>query len=203
MTAASLVLRSACVAFVAAGLTACSSTSKDVALPPVTECAYPDSPKDSAPLWICDAPVEGVAVSAVGVADKSAAGVSFMKNMAAADARVKLAQQMKVHVNNMIKQYVETTGAGSSETVDKVNTSVSKLITSETITGSRIFRTATSPKGAMYVLLGLDPSVTREATEKAVKTSMKNDQALWQQFKAKKAQDEMAADIAKMAAEGK
>lgn len=203
MTAASLVLRSACVALVAAGLTACSSTSKDGGLAPVTECAYPDSPKDSAPLWICDAPVEGVAVSAVGVADKSAAGVSFMKTMAAADARVKLAQQMKVHVNNMIKQYVETTGAGSSETVDKVNTSVSKLITSEELSGSRIFRTATSPKGAMYVLLGLDPSVTREATEKAVKTSMKNDQALWQQFKAKKAQDEMAADIAKMAAEGK
>jgi len=191
------------VALVAAGLTACSSTSKDGGPAVVTECAYPDAPNESAPLWVCDAPVEGVSVSAVGVADKSAAGVSFMKNMAAADARVKLAQQMKVHVNNMIKQYVETTGAGSSETVDKVNTSVSKLITSEELSGSRIFRTATSPKGAMYVLLGLDPTVTREATEKAVKTSMKNDQALWQQFKAKKAQDEMAADIAKMAAEGK
>lgn len=202
MTAASLVFRSACIALLAAGVTACSSTSKGV-LGPVTECAYPDAPKESAPLWVCDAPVEGVSVSAVGMADKSAAGVSFMKNMAAADARVKLAQQMKVHVNNMIKQYVETTGAGSSETVDKVNTSVSKLITSESLEGSRIFRTTTSPNGAMYVLLGLDPSVTRAATEKAVKTSMKNDQALWQQFKAKKAQDEMAADIARMAAEGR
>ena len=184
-------------------MSGCSSTKRENVAEPPKECVFPDSPKDAAPLWICDAPVEGVAVSAVGAANKSAAGVSFMKDQAAADARVKLAQQMKVHVNNMIKQYVETTGAGSSETVDKVNTSVSKLITSEELTGSRIFRTATSPKGAMYVLLGLDPSVTREATEKAVKTSMKNDQALWQQFKAKKAQDEMAADIAKMAAEGK
>jgi len=186
----------------AAILAGCSTAPKTntVAAPPA-ECVYPDSPKESAPLWICDAPVEGVAVSAVGVHEKSAAGVAFMKDQAAADARVKLAQQMKVRVNNMIKQYVETTGAGSSETVDKVNTSVSKLITSETISGSRIFRSATSPKGGMYVLVGLDPTVTKEATEKILKTSMSNDRALWQQFKAAKGQDEMAAEIAKMAAE--
>ncbi len=189
----------------AVALSACSMGAKDgpkTAAAPA-ECVYPDSPKDTAPLWICDAPVEGVAVSAVGMHGKSAAGPSFMKDQAAADARVKLAQQMKVRVNNMIKQYVETTGAGSSETVDKVNTSVSKLITSETITGSRIFRSATSPSGGIYVLVGLDPTVTKEATEKLVKTSMNNDRALWQQFKAAKGQDEMAAEIAKMAAEGK
>ena len=175
-------------------MSGCSSTKRE---------NFPDSPKDAAPLWICDAPVEGVAVSAVGAANKSAAGVSFMKDQAAADARVKLAQQMKVHVNNMIKQYVETTGAGSSETVDKVNTSVSKLITSETITGSRIFRSTVSPKGDMYVLVGLDPTVTKEATEKILKTSMNNERALWQQFKAAKGQEEMAAEIARMAAEGR
>jgi len=105
-----------------------------------------------------------------------------------------------VKVNNMIKQYVETTGAGSSETVDKVNTSVSKLITSETISGSRIFRTVTSPKGGMYVLVGLDPTVTKQTAENVLKTSMNNDRALWQQFKAKKSQDELAEEIAKMTA---
>lgn len=192
------------VSALAAAIAGCGSTPKkeNVAAPPA-ECVYPDSPKDPAPLWICDAPVEGVSVSAVGMHDKSAAGVAFMKEQAAADARVKLAQQMKVHVNNMIKQYVETTGAGSSETVDKVNTSVSKLITSETITGSRIFRSVTSPKGGMYVLVGLDPTVTKEATEKVLRTSMNNERALWQQFKAAKGQEEMAAEIAKMAAEGR
>ncbi len=197
-------IQSFLIASAAAVLAGCSSTPKtdSVALPPL-ECVYPDSPKDAAPLWICDAPVEGVAVSAVGVHEKSAAGAAFMKDQAAADARVKLAQQMKVHVNNMIKQYVETTGAGSAETVDKVNTSVSKLITSETITGSRIYRSQTSPKGGIYVLVGLDPTVTKEATEKILKTSMNNERALWQQFKAAKGQDEMAAEIAKMAAEGR
>lgn len=164
------------------------------------ECVFPDAPSNAAPLWVCDAPVEGVAVSAVGSHDKSAAGPAFMKEQAAASARVALAQQMKVHVGNMVKQYVETTGAASSETVDKVNTSVSKLITAETIVGSRVFRSISSPGGALYVLVGLDPMVTKEATEKVLKTSMNNDQALWQQFKAKKGQDELAGEIAKMKA---
>jgi hypothetical protein len=45
--------------------------------------------------------------------------------------------------------------------------------------------------------------VTKEATEQILKTSMNNERALWQQFKAAKGQDEMAAEIAKMAAEGR
>jgi hypothetical protein len=183
---------------VAVALSGCLGGGGSTKLGKMKECVFPDAPKVEAPLWVCDAPVEGVAVSAVGSHDRSAAGPAFMKEQAAASARVALAQQMKVTVGNMIKQYVETTGAASSETVDKVNTSVSKLITSETITGSRVFRSVTSPNGAMYVLVGLDPTVTKEAVEKVLKTSMNNDQALWQQFKAKKGQEELAEEIAKM-----
>jgi len=164
----------------------------------VAECVYPDAPGTAAPLWICDGPVEGVEVSAVGSAQKSGAGHSFMKQMAATDARVQLAQRMQVHVRNMIKQYVETTGAADSETVDKAMTSVTKQITNESLVGTKIFRTLTSPSGNLYVLLGMDPNGVEQAAQKAVKTSMKNERALWQQFKAQKSQDELAAEIAKM-----
>lgn len=164
----------------------------------VPDCVFPDAPTAAAPGWVCDQPVEGVAVSAVGVAEKSAAGHSFMKNMAATDARVQLAQSMKVHVQNMVKQYAETTGAADSETVDKVNTSVTKQITDESLVGTRIFKTRTSPNGALYVLLGMDASMAAAATENALKTSMNNDSALWQQFKAEKGQKELAESIANM-----
>ena len=176
-------------------LTACGSDEVKLDF---ADCVFPDAPSEEAPGWICDQPVEGVEVSAVGVAEKSAAGHSFMKNMAATDARVQLAQAMKVHVQNMVKQYAETTGAADSETVDKVNTSVTKQITDETLVGTKIFKTRTSPNGALYVLLGMDTSVVEKATENALKTSMNNDKALWQQFKAKKGQDELAEEIAKM-----
>jgi len=184
----------------AMALTGCmgsgSNPSKHEIRATAPECVFPDSPQDAAPAWVCDAPVEGVAVSAVGSREKAAAGIHFMKEQAAASARTALAQQMRVKVSNMVKQFAETTGAASTETVDKVNTSVSKLITDETIKGSRLFRSVTSPKGSIYVLVGLDRPTAINETEKVLKTSMGNDSAQWQQFKAQKGQDELAAAIA-------
>lgn len=190
-----------CVLFSAVallGLAGCASAPAKVEK--VAECVFPNSEKP-APLWICDAPVEGMAVGAVGAAAKSDAGIGFMKQMAATDARVQLAQNMKVQVQNMIKQYVETTGAASKETVDRVNTSVTKQITDQTLTGTKIFRSVTGPDGTLYVLVGLDEVGVQKLTETAVKTSMGNDQAAWQQFRAQKGQDELAAEIAKQKVE--
>jgi uncharacterized membrane protein len=145
---------------------------------------------------VCDEPVDGVEVSAVGVAEPTQAGEAFMKQMGATDARVQLAQRMKVQVANMVKQYAETTGAGKDETVDKVNTSVSKQITNETLVGTKMLKTRVGTNGKMYVLVGLDAASVSKLTEAAVKTSMNNDRALWQKFQAGKSQDEMAAAIA-------
>lgn len=176
-------------------LTACSGSDVKEDKP---DCVFPDSPNDPAPDWICNEPVDGVAVWAVGVSEKSAAGHNFMKNMAATDARMQLTQSMKVHVQNMVKQYVETTGAADTEAVDKVNTSVTKQITDESLVGTKVFQTRTSPNGALYVLLGMDPSVAAMATKNALTASMKSDAALWQQFKAQKGQDALASSIANM-----
>jgi LPP20 lipoprotein len=175
-------------------LTGCGEKKKEE----VADCVFPDAPGTAAPGWVCDEPVSGVEVSAVGSADKSGAGHDFMKTMASTSARVQLAQNMKVQVRNMVKQYIETTGAADSETVDKVMTSVTKQITNETLVGTKIFKTRTSPSGALYVLVGMDEASVQQATKKAVKTSMKNERALWQQFKAQKTQDELAAEISKM-----
>ena len=179
---------------VTAMLTGCGGGDKQV----VHECVYPDMPDRAAPGWICDEPVAGVEVSAVGSSKIGLAGPSHAKQMAMTKARVQLAQMMKVHVANMIKQYVETTGAGATETVDQVTTSVTKQITKETLVGSRLFKSHTSPTKTLYVIVGLDEAKVQQAAEKAIKTSMKNERALWQQFKASKAQDELAAEISKI-----
>jgi hypothetical protein len=182
---------------VSLGLAACGSNpQKEAPKVKVADCVFPNT-QEAAPGWICDEPVEGVEVSAVGTAEKTAAGLDFMKNMAATSARVQLAQRMKVQVQNMVKQYAETTGAGKDETVDKVNTAVTKQITDQTLVGTKIYKSRTAPDGSLYVLVGLDAASVQKLTEAAIKTSMGNDKALWQKFQAGKAQDEMAADIAK------
>ena len=181
------------IAASAALLTACGNLKEDF-----SDCVFPDSTDIAAPGWICDQPVKGIEISAIGSTTKSGAGYDYMKSMAATSARVQLAQNMQVQVRNMIKQYIETTGENESETVDKVMTSVTKQITNQTLVGTRIVKTRTSPSGSLYVLVGMSEDSVQKASEKALKTSMRNDSALWQQFKANKSQDELAAEISKM-----
>ena len=136
-------------------------------------------------------------LAAVGYADKSAAGPNFMKQMAATAARVELAQVMQVEVQNMIKQYAETTGTADSETVDQVNSSTTKQITNQSLVGSKIYRQMPTPSGGMVVLVGLDADTVNQLAEQALKTSMNNERALWQKFQAEKSFDELADEIAK------
>ncbi|TVV41933.1 MULTISPECIES: LPP20 family lipoprotein [Thalassolituus] len=177
-------------------LVACASNKPAPA--PVASCIFADGSGQAAPEWVCGAPVDGLDLSAVGYADKSAAGPNFMKQMAATAARVELAQTMKVEVQNMIKQYAETTGTGDSETVDRVNTSVTKQITKETLVGSKIFRQMPTPSGGIVVLVGLDADTVNKLAEQAIKTSMNNERALWQKFQAEKSFDELASEISNM-----
>ncbi|MDD5471007.1 MAG: LPP20 family lipoprotein [Sideroxydans sp.] len=173
------------------GLGGCASAPK-VAAP---ECVFPNS-QQAAPLWVCNMPVEGTSVTAVGMAAKSAAGMSFMKQMAMTEARVQLAQTIRTRVTNMVKQYAESTGSADQETVDQVNTSVTKQITDEMLVGSKLLRTITGPDGTLYALVGLDEASAQQLAATALKSSMNNDQAAWQQFRSQKSQDELATEIA-------
>ena len=142
-------------------LTACSSNetkeTDESLVQQVYDCVFP-STNTPAPGWVCDEPVPGLNVSAVGVAELSSAGMSFMKDMAAADARGRLAEQMQIQVQKMIKQYLGTTGVGKTETVDAVASSTIKTITSQMLTGSKIYKSRTGPNGRLYVLVGIDPN---------------------------------------------
>ena len=166
----------------------------------VADCVFPDTDK-AAPGWICDEPVPGLDIQAVGIAEKSKGGVSFMKDIAATDARGRLAEQFKVKVNKMVKKYLGNTGVGEAETIDAAAESAVKTISSETLVGSKVFKSRTGPNGRMFVLVGLDDKAAQHSAQGAVSTSMKNDQALWQKFQAKKSFDEMAAGIANTQAE--
>lgn len=177
-------------------LAACSSNPEKSA--DVVGCVFADGSGQKAPDWVCGDPVDGLQLSAVGYADKSGAGPNFMKQMAATAARTELAQTMKVQLQNMVKQYAQTTGAADSETVDKVNSSTTRQITNETLVGTRIYKQMPTPSGGMVVLVGMDEKTATQVAQQALRTSMNNDQALWQKFQSDKSFDEMAAEIARM-----
>jgi len=175
----------------------CSSTKEKPKEPAsATTCVYPNSTV-IAPDWVCDVPVKSLVLSAVGIAEPSKAGFSFMKDIAAADGRGRLAEQLQGEVKKMVKQYLGTTGKGDSETVDAAASSTLKTITHQTLVGSRVHQTRTGPNGRLYVLVGIDEAAKTQVVKAAVETSMRNDAALWQQFKAQQSFEEMAAEIAK------
>jgi hypothetical protein len=182
------------VASVLAGCSTPAPAEKKVAALP--ECHFPGT-KEAAPDWVCDRPVPGWAVTAAGSAEKTQAGFAFQKQMAMTSARVQLAQQVRVHVANMVKQFAETTGSGDTETVDKVNTSVTKQITDETVAGSKPIDSVQGPDGVLWVLVGLDDKAVEDLTKAAVNASINNQRALWQKLQADKAQEELANEIAK------
>ncbi len=173
-------------------LASCGGKKDTVA---VIECAHKDAPTIPAPAWICNRVHAGYEASAVGFSEKLAAGPSLTETIATTNARVKLAKEIGVQVNNMVKAYIENTGLGKDQSVDRVYTSITKEITGERLVGAKVIKVVPSPTGGTYVLMGMNASSVKNAAKAAIKSSMNKESALWQQFKAKKGQDELAAGI--------
>ncbi|MCK9491981.1 MAG: LPP20 family lipoprotein [Sulfurimonas sp.] len=139
-----------------------------------------------APQWACVPMVEG-AYAGVGIAAKSAAGMGHMRRVALANGRSDLAQQIKAQVKDKVETFTRTTGVGDSEVVDQVNTAVSKQVAKVDLAGSKGVDMWTAPSGAIYMLVTVPEATVNGEVKQAVKTSFKNDEALWQQFQAKNA----------------
>jgi hypothetical protein len=147
---------------------------------------------NNAPDWVLGNAEGGL--NAVGAAQISKAGVNFARNAAMANARDEMSRTIEVKVNNMMKDFTQVTGLGGDEVVDKVTTSVSRQLASQTLTGTVQKAIWQSPCNELYVLISIDNGVAANV-KNMVTSSYKDENALWQQFQAKKAQDELDAAI--------
>ncbi len=153
---------------------------------------------DGAPAWVMEPNIEG-AMCALGSAKVGPAGIGFAMTEATGNGRDDLARQALVNVSNMLKNFTQQTGVGDQAAVDKVVTQVSKQLAKQDLSGSKATKKWISKTGTLWVLVAMqDPSKATAAIKETVKTSFKNDQALWQQFQAKKAQDELDASLDKL-----
>ncbi|MCW8837080.1 MAG: LPP20 family lipoprotein [Thiovulaceae bacterium] len=170
----------------AATITGCGEQPK-----PAEEASFACKQEGTlAPKWTCVPMVEG-AYAGVGVAKKSAAGMGHMRRVALANGRSDLAQQIKSQVKDKVETFTRTTGNGDAETVDQVTTAVSKQVAKVDLQGSKGVDAWTSPAGNLYLLVTVPESTVNGEVKEAVKTSFKNDQALWQQFQSKNALEEL------------
>lgn len=150
-----------------------------------------------APKWTCNPYVEG-SIVALGVAPKNAGNdYGMQRTEAMADGRDALTRQLSVKVSNLFKSYKATTGSGADGTFDKANSNVSKQLASQTLQGSRAIESWTSKDGSLYLLVGISNEPVKDEMAKAVKTSFKNDQAMYQKFLASQAAGELDKELEK------
>jgi len=190
------ILITTTLAFGLLGLTGCANNSNPTKPEEFNKCVI-DGTK--APTWVCDGGSnrEG-GLFAVGSAERSPMGISFQRTEAAAAARDALSRQINIKVKNMFKQFQATTGIGDAQTADKATQNVSKQVSQSTLQGSKIIDRWMSPKGTLYVLVGMpDPKKVQQQVKQAVKTSLHNNQALWQKFLAEKADKQLDEAVAK------
>lgn len=148
-----------------------------------------------APDWVIAGGAEG-GLTSVGAAQISKAGIQFARTAAMGNARDEMARNISVKVNNMLKDFTQTTGIGDDEVVDKVTASVSKQVASQTLQGTTQKAMWQSPCNELYVLIASDPSTVQDFVKASITSSYRNENALWQQFQSQKAQDELNAAIA-------
>lgn len=149
-----------------------------------------------APKWVLDLSDEK-GLNAVGSAKLGKAGMQFARTEALANGRNELARIMNLKVKNLVKNFTQTTGIGDDQTVDTVSSQVSKQVADQVLTGSRQKDLWISPSGELYVLVVLDTATAAQAVKESIQTSYRNERALWQQFQAKKAYEELDDEIEK------
>ena len=130
------------------------------------KCQFPKSRK-RAPNWVCTGKDSSMAVTAVGSFHKSAAGIAFMEQMAATDARVNLAQKLHDEVQKEISARKGLTG---KQGVDR---ELIKKITDEELQGTKILKSIYSPKGTLYMLIGIEEESAQKFRENIAKKYFK------------------------------
>ena len=178
---------------IAATLVGCGGETPKPAAAPDFGCKQENV---AAPKWTCVPMMEG-AYAGVGIASKSAAGMSHMRRVAIMNGRADLATQIKVQVKTRMKAFTQTTGAGDSETVDQMTQSVDDQIAKVNLAGSKAVDSWQAPSGALYLLVTVPEDYINEKVKDAAKTSLKNDNALWQKFQASKAFDSLDSALEK------
>ena len=150
-----------------------------------------------APKWTCNPYVEG-SIASIGIAKMNAGNdKSMQRSEALADGRDGLASQISTKVSNLFKSYKGTTGSGTAATFDASSSKVSKQLASQTLNGTRAIDSWTSAKNELYLLVAVSNEPVKKSMDKAIKTSFKNDNAMYQKFLAAKADGDLDKELEK------
>lgn len=142
----------------------------------------------AAPEWYCNPEIEG-GFAAVGEAKPNAArDNNLQRTMAMANGRDALARDIEVKVQSMLTNWARVTGEGEAQTYESNFENVSRQVSRQSLEGSRQLKRWLAPDGTLVLLVGV---TNNNPIKNTLKTSLRNEEALWQQFQSKQALDEL------------
>lgn len=150
----------------------------------------------NAPEWVLSGD-EDELFSAVGAARIGKGGFQFARTEAMAQGRGELARQVAVKVKSLVNSFVQQTGIGDEQTLDSFSKQVSKLVTDETLSGSREKDIWVSPGSEVYVLMVLDPEVVQASLKRQVEAGFRQNSTQWQAYQAQNGNAELDREIEK------
>lgn len=149
---------------------------------------------EHAPEWVLSgSPDETFA--AVGSAHIGKAGMQFARTEAMSQGRGELARQVAVKVRGLVNSFSQQIGVGNDQTLDAFSKQVSKLVTDETLSGSRQKDLWISPSSDVYVLMVIDRADVEASVKRQVIHSYQQDSARWQAFQANNGNEELDREI--------
>lgn len=149
-----------------------------------------------APKWTCN-PYSKNSIAALGIAKANAGNdKSLQRSEAMADGRDALASQIETKVSNLFKSYRSTTGSGDDSTFDASSSKVSKQLADQSLSGTRAINSWMNPiTKELYLLVTIPNDSIKDYMSNTIRTSYKNDQAMYQKFLASKAQGELDKEL--------
>lgn len=173
-------------------LTGCSTTEKS------------EKPKVDLPMWVLNPVIEGGIAASECVVYTGDIGID--KAEAVALGRASLAKQIEVKVKAMDKTYQRKVKSKKGIAVGGVFETVSKQIAKRDLQGARAIKfdvINVGGKDQLCVMVALDPTLTEKLFKNLVKESgadlnAQDESALYEEFKAYKAQQELDAEMEKM-----
>lgn len=147
-----------------------------------------------APEWFYDQSNYGVA--STGTAKIGKAGIQFAKTEAMSQARAEIARILEVQVKDMVKNYAKALSNGDQEEVAKVSEQVGKQVANQSIVGS-VQKGIYFTGDEVWVLVAIDETKAKAQTKTTFVSTLKSDDAMYQQFLANKADKDLDAEIEK------
>jgi hypothetical protein len=146
------------------------------------------------PSWVDENPCLDPSTVLCGIGQAKKQNPSLGRQVATARARTEISQSVNSKVSSMLKDIMQESGVGDNAQALEFSEGVTKQVSNNTLEGSILKKSYTAKDNTIFVLVEYSLDSVRKDAVKAAR----NEEALWNEFKAKQSLDELEKALQNM-----